>query len=111
MDLDNQYDFCISFGVLGYRTKAQMPLEYFATIVDKLWKYARHAVCFNVLTPLADFTHVNHIRPSFEEVLNIVTEFTPRFVLYHDYMRYEYLIIMQKSFELDANKIYSDNHT
>lgn len=105
-EMVDHYDICTAIGVLGHRTKKQAPMEYFESIVQNLWNVAHHAVCFNVLSPLADFAHINHIRPSFEEVLNIITKFTPRFSLYHDYMRYEYLIVMHKSYELQSNKVF-----
>jgi SAM-dependent methyltransferase len=97
-------DWCICCQALTSATDAVPFLVHFESMLRIMWGACRKGLVFNVLSPLADFTHPVHARPPFGEVLSVVAKLTNRFTLRHDYMPYEYAIYAYRDNAVDPDK-------
>ena len=94
--LDQQFDWCICCHALTSNTESMPFLEHLQIMLDVMWASCRKGLVFNLLSPLADYTHPVHARPAFAEVLAVLNQLTNRFTLRHDYMPFEYAIYAYK---------------
>lgn len=90
------HDWSVSFGVLTSKTEQVPYLQHLEEMLTLMWASCRKGMVFNLLSPLADYTHPVHARPDFGDVLKIVNKLTNRFAVYHDYMPYEYILCAYK---------------
>jgi SAM-dependent methyltransferase len=103
--LDQISDWCFCCQALTSATEAVPFIEHLESMLHAMWQNCRKGLVFNMLSPLADYTHPVHVRPALAEVLGVVTKLTNRFTMRHDYMPYEFAVYAYKE-----NSIDPDNH-
>jgi SAM-dependent methyltransferase len=94
--LDRVWDWCVCCQALTSATEAVPFIDHFESMLRIMWSFCRKGLVFNVLSPLADYTHPVHARPPFADTLGVITKLTNRFTIRHDYMPYEYAIYAYK---------------
>jgi SAM-dependent methyltransferase len=105
--LNRVWDWCFCCQALTSGTEAVPFIDHFESMLRTMWGFCRKGLVFNVLSPLADYTHPVHVRPPFADVLEVVTKLTNRFTFRHDYMPYEYAIYAYKQDAIEAeNRIF-----
>jgi len=110
--LDRVWDWCICCQALTSATEAAPFIDHFESMLGIMWGLCRKGLVFNLLSPLADYTHPVHARPPFADVLRILTKLTNRFTLRHDYMPYEYAIYACKENAIEpANLIFASHES
>jgi SAM-dependent methyltransferase len=110
--LDRVWDWCFCCQALTSATEAVPFIDHFESMLRTMWGFSRKGLVFNVLSPLADYTHPVHVRPPFADALGLVTKLTNRFTVRHDYMPYEYAIYAYKENAIDPqNSIFASHES
>lgn len=104
------FDWCASFGVLTSKTEKVSYLDHADEMLGLMWESCHKGLVFNILSPLADYTHTVHTRPAFADVLKIISKLTNRFTIYHDYMPFEYLVCAYKDNEINRDLLIFSTH-
>lgn len=104
------YDWCASFHVLTSKTEKIPYLEHLEEMLGLMWESCRKGLVFNLLSPLADYTHPVHARPAFADALKIICKLTNRFAIHHNYMPYEYLVCAYKENEINRDLLIFSAH-
>lgn len=103
--LDRVWDWCICCQALTSATEAVPFIDHFESMLRIMWGLCRKGLVFNLLSPLADYTHPVHARPPLSDVLATVNKLTNRFTVRHDYMPYEYAIYAYKENAIDSTDL------
>ena len=98
-------DWCFCCAALTSATEGLPFVEHLESMLQLMWASSRKGLVFNLLSPLADYTNPIHARPSFDEVLNVITRLTSRFTIRHDYMPYEYAVYAYKDNAIDPGPL------
>lgn len=98
-------DWCICCHALTSNTEGTPFLEHLRSMLGIMWKGCRKGLLFNMLSPLADYTHEVHARPQFSDVVGVVSDLTQRFTLRHDYMPFEYAIYAYKDDSINRDRL------
>ena len=95
-ELDRTFDWCFCCQALTSETEAVPFIEHLESMLQMMWKICRKGLVFNLLSPLADFTHPVHARPNLASVMSVLTKITNRFSIRHDYMPFEFAVYLHK---------------
>lgn len=109
-DVLERYDWASACGVFTGAEREVDFKEHLESMIFNMWSVVDKGLMFNLLSPLADYTHQLHTRLAFGDVIQIVNKFTNRFTFRHDYMPYEYSFALLKENQINEDLLIFEKH-
>ena len=103
LEFDRSFDCGIASGLFNYRFEAIDNYEYIEQVLAKLFGLCREGVAVDFLTDRVNFQreHCYHSNP--EKILSIALRLTRNVRLRHDYMPFEFAVILFKDDSFDEH--------
>ena len=105
--LISKYDYIVSSGV--HNTKITDNLKFVEQTFDLFDKYSKYGFAMNFLSNTGDFFEQELFYADPSSILNIAMKYSKKVILKHDYMPFEFTIVVFKNYKIvkDLN-VFSD---
>lgn len=102
-----QYDYVVSNGIFNAKLKYNDNYEHINTTLSAMFSHAKIAVICDFMSSYVDFSKEGAWHSDPAKIIEIVKKLTKRFILYYDYMPYEFTVVLFKDDSKSENNIFN----
>lgn len=105
-DWDSNFDFVAAHGLFNTRLPSGQNINFINDSLGKMMKVSKIGLIADFLSPLVDSIKSDSYHTYFTDILSIVQTLTSRFILRHDYMPFEFSVILLRNDRFFGNYIF-----
>lgn len=109
-EIDREIDISICSGILNFKLNEINNYDYFEAILKKSFEVSSEGVALDFLSDQADFYDENLFYFSPPKVIEIAQHYTKNIILRHDYMPFEFCLILFKNAEFSKEDTVFDRY-